>query len=102
MRIDDLAVAVTLDYPFSRYDTLVLAAFDLVTAVLAIWLRINLVNTTLSARLTSSLCGLVATLSVARVVVGVALAPRFAEPPDCRRPKPGLRKRSSSTDHQHL
>ncbi len=82
MRIDDLAVAVTLNYPFSRYDTLVLAAFDLVTAVLAIWLRINLVSATLSARLTSSLCGLVATLSVARVVVGVALAPRFAEPPD--------------------
>ena len=82
MRIDDLAVAVTLNYPFSRYDTLVLAAFDLVTAVLAIWLRINLVSATLSARLTSSLCGLVATLSVARVVVGVALAPRFAEAPD--------------------
>jgi hypothetical protein len=82
MRIDDLAVAVTLNYPFSRYDTLVLAAFDLVTAVLAIWLRINLVSTNLSARLTSSLCGLVATLSFARVVVGVALAPRFAEAPD--------------------
>ncbi|WP_245830192.1 hypothetical protein [Mycobacterium numidiamassiliense] len=81
MRIDDLAVAVTLDYPYSRYDTLVLAAFDLVTAVLAIWLRINLVNESLSARLTSSLCGVVATLSIARVVVGVALAPRFAEPP---------------------
>ncbi len=81
MRIDDLAVAVTLNYPYSRYDTLVLAAFDLVTAVLAIWLRINLVNENLSARLTSSLCGLVATLSIARVVVGVALTPRFAEPP---------------------
>jgi hypothetical protein len=81
MRIDDLAVAVTLNYPYSRYDTLVLAAFDLVTALLAIWLRINLVNESLSARLTSSLCGLVATLSIARVVVGVALAPRFAEPP---------------------
>jgi hypothetical protein len=82
MRLDDLAVAVTLNYPFSRYDTLVLAAFDLVTAVLAIWLRINLLSATLSTRLTSSLCGLVATLSVARVVVGVALAPRFAEAPD--------------------
>jgi hypothetical protein len=82
MRLDDLAVAVTLNYPFSRYDTLVLAAFDLATAVLAIWLRINLLSATLSTRLTSSLCGLVATLSVARVVVGVALAPRFAEAPD--------------------
>jgi hypothetical protein len=81
MRIDDLVVAVTLNYPFSRYDTVVLAAFDLVTAVLAIWLRINLVKQTMSARLTSSLCGLVATLSVARVVIGVVLAPRFAQPP---------------------
>ncbi len=81
MRITDLAVAVGLDYPFSRYDSMVLAGFDLAAAVLAIWLRINLVNDTVSARLVSSLCGLVATLTVARVVLGVALAPRFAEAP---------------------
>ncbi len=82
MRITDLLVAVSLDYPFSRYDSVVLAAFDLITAVLAIWLRVNLANEALSARLISSLCGLVATLSVARVVVGVALAPRFAASPN--------------------
>ncbi|MGZ4527921.1 MAG: DUF7937 domain-containing protein, partial [Mycobacterium sp.] len=82
MRITDLLVAVTLNYPFSRYDSVVLAAFDLVTAVLAIWLRFNLVNDGFSARLITSLCGLVATLSVSRVVVGVALAPRFAESPN--------------------
>jgi len=81
MRITDLAVAVGLDYPFSRYDSMVLAGFDLATAVLAIWLRINLVNDVVSARLVSSLCGLVTTLAVARVVLGVALAPRFAEAP---------------------
>ncbi|HTX97778.1 MAG TPA: hypothetical protein VME67_24845 [Mycobacterium sp.] len=82
MRITDLLVAVSLNYPFSRYDSMVLAGFDLATAVLAIWLRINLVDDARSARLISSLCGLVATLSVARVVVGVALAPRFAESPN--------------------
>jgi hypothetical protein len=82
MRITDLAVAVSLNYPYSRYDTMVLAAFDLATAVLAIWLRINLVNDAVSARLISSLCGLVATLSISRVVVGVALAPRFEEMPN--------------------
>jgi hypothetical protein len=82
MRITDLVVAVTLNYPFSRYDTMVLAAFDLGTAVLAIWLRINLGNDAVSARLISSLCGLVATLSISRVVVGVALAPRFEQAPD--------------------
>ncbi|WP_293321065.1 hypothetical protein [Mycobacterium sp.] len=81
MRITDLAVAVMLNYPYSRYDSMVLAAFDLATAVLAIWLRINLVHDSVSARLVSSLCGLVAALSISRVVVGVALAPRFLQPP---------------------
>ncbi|WP_244275257.1 hypothetical protein [Mycobacterium europaeum] len=82
MRLTDLFVSVSLDYPFSRYDSVVLAAFDLATAVLAIWLRINLGDAARSARLISALCGLVATLSVARVVVGVALAPRFADSPN--------------------
>ncbi len=82
MRITDLVVGVSLNYPFSRYHSVVLAAFDLATAVLAIWLRINLGNDAVSARLISSLCGLVATLSVARVVVGVALAPRFEASPN--------------------
>ena len=82
MRITDLVVAVSLNYPFSRYDSVVLAAFDLATAVLAIWLRVNLANDALSARLITSLCGLVATLSIARVIVGVALAPRFAASPN--------------------
>lgn len=82
MRLTDLAVAVSLNYPFSRYDSMVLAGFDLVTATLAIWLRVNLANDAVSARLVSSLCGLVATLSVSRVVLGVALAPRFQEPPN--------------------
>ena len=82
MRITDLVVGVMLNYPYSRYDTLTLAAFDLVTAVLAIWLRVNLANDSVSARLISSLCGLLVTLSVSRVVVGVVLAPRFQEPPN--------------------
>jgi hypothetical protein len=81
MRITDLFVAVSLNYPFSRYDSMMLAGFDLATAILAIWLRVNLGNDSVSARLISSLCGLVATLSISRVVVGVALAPRFQESP---------------------
>jgi hypothetical protein len=82
MRANDLAVAVSLNYPFSRYDTMTLAAFDLATAVLAIWLRVNLANASVRARLISSLAGLLVTLSIARVVVGVVLAPRFQQPPN--------------------
>lgn len=81
MRFTDLFVAVSLNYPFSRYDSVVLAAFDLATAVLAVWLRLNLADAARSARLISSLCGLVAALSLARVVVGVVLAPRFPDSP---------------------
>ena len=82
MRLTDLAVAVTLDYPYSRYDTLTLAAFDLATGVLAIWLRVSLANVSVSRRLTTSLCGLLGALSISRVIVGVMLAPRFLEPPN--------------------
>jgi len=82
MRITDLAVAVMLNYPYSRYDTMALAAFDLATGILAIWLRVNLANASVSTRLTTSLCGLLCTFSISRVVVGVVLAPRFQEPPN--------------------
>jgi hypothetical protein len=82
MRANDLAVATSLNYPFSPYDTMTLAAFDLVTAVLAFWLRINLAKASVRARLFSSLAGLLVALGIARVVVGVVLAPRFQEPPN--------------------
>ena len=83
MRITDLAVAVTLNYPYSRYDTMTLAAFDLATGVLArSGSRVNLANASVSTRLTTSLCGLLRTLGISRVMVGVVLAPRFQEPPN--------------------
>ncbi|WP_370494266.1 hypothetical protein [Mycobacterium sp. pR1184] len=82
MRITDLGVAVSLNYPYSRYDSVVLAAFDAATAALAVWLRISLGQASASARLITTLSGLVATLSISRVIVGVVLAPRFQEAPN--------------------
>ncbi len=81
MRITDLVVAVILNFPFSRYDTMTLAAFDLATAVLALWLRVNAANQALPARLITSLCGFLSALTVSRVIVGVVLAPRFQQSP---------------------
>lgn len=80
MRITDLLVAVSLNFPFSRYDSMALAAFDLITAAVAGWLRVNLVNLSLPSRLLSSAGGILLALTVARIVVGIALAPRFSEP----------------------
>jgi hypothetical protein len=79
MRITDLLVAVSLNFPFSRYDSMALAAFDLITAVVAGWLRVNLANLSLSARLLSAAGGILVGLTVARIVVGIVLAPRFVE-----------------------
>jgi len=80
MRLTDLLVAVGLNFPFSRYDSMALAAFDLLTAVVAIWLRANLPNVSLPVRLLWSVCGLLVTLTVARIVMGIELAPRFLAP----------------------
>lgn len=82
MRLTDLVVAVVLNYPFSRYDTMTLAAFDLAAAVLALWLRYNIATEVLRPRLLSSLCGFLFTLAVSRIIVGVMLAPRFDTSPE--------------------
>ncbi|MBO0881460.1 MAG: hypothetical protein J2P17_14155, partial [Mycobacterium sp.] len=80
MRITDLLVAVSLNFPFSRYDSMALAAFDLLTALVAVWLRANLANVSLPVRLVWSACGMLATLTIARIVMGIVLAPRFLSP----------------------
>ncbi|WP_156657765.1 hypothetical protein [Mycobacterium kyorinense] len=82
MRITDIVVSIVLNLPYSPYDSAAMAAFDLVTAVLAVWLYLNLVNRTLPVAVIASLCGVLFVLTVSRIVVGVALAPRLAGPAD--------------------
>lgn len=84
LRIFDLIVAASLDLPFSPYDSMALLAFDVVTGVVALWVRINLTNSSLHPAVISALCGVLFVLTVCRVVVGVGLAPRilYTEPPD--------------------
>ncbi|GBE65229.1 hypothetical protein MFM001_16910 [Mycobacterium sp. MFM001] len=81
MRITDIVVSVSLNLPYSPYDSAAMAAFDLVTAVLAVWLYLNLANLSLPRPMISSLCGVLFVLSVSRIVIGVALAPRYASSP---------------------
>ncbi len=81
MRATDVIVAAVLHLSRSPYDSAVTATFDLVTAALAIWLRRNLVNRSLPVAVLSSLCGVLLVLSVSRIVLGVALAPRIAGTP---------------------
>ena len=81
MRVTDIAVAAILNLPHSPYNSAAMAAFDLVTAVLAMWLRVNLTNRSLPVVVISSLCGVLFVLAISRIVVGIALAPRIAGTP---------------------
>jgi hypothetical protein len=78
MRVTDLVVSLSLKLPYSPYNSAAMAAFDLVTAVVAIWLYINVLNRALPAVLIASACGLLVVLTISRIVVGIALAPRVA------------------------
>ncbi|UVO13556.1 hypothetical protein NM962_05450 [Mycobacterium sp. SVM_VP21] len=79
MRIVDLSVAVGLDLPYSPYDSAAMASFDVVAAVIAIWLRLNLGNRSLPATAVWSVSAVLFGFTIARVVVGVGLAPRLTE-----------------------
>ena len=81
MRATDIVVAAVLHLSRAPYDSAAMAAFDVVTAALAIWLRINLVNHALPVAVISSLCGVLLVLSVSRIVLGIALSPRIAGTP---------------------
>jgi hypothetical protein len=81
MRVTDVIVAAVLHLSRSPYDSAAMAAFDVVTAALAIWLSINLVSRSLPVAVISSLCGVLLVLSVSRIVLGIALAPRIAGTP---------------------
>jgi hypothetical protein len=81
MRATDVIVAAVLHLSRSPYDSAAIATFDIVTAALAIWLRRNLVSRSLPVAVISSLCGVLLVLSVSRIVLGIALAPRIAGTP---------------------
>ncbi|BBY34184.1 hypothetical protein BST33_02920 [Mycolicibacter minnesotensis] len=79
MRLVDLSAAIGLDLPYSPYDSAAMAAFDVVTAAIAMWLRLNLTNRSLPAAAVWSVSAVLFGFTIARVVVGVGLAPRLAD-----------------------
>jgi hypothetical protein len=84
LRVFDLIVAISLDLPFSPYDSVALLAFDVIAAAVAVWVRVNVANASLHPVVISALCGVLFVLTICRVVVGVGLAPRilYTAPPE--------------------
>lgn len=84
LRIVDMVTAAILDLPFSAFDGIALLAFDIVAAAVTVWLSFNVKNPALHPVVISAVCGVLAILTICRVVVGVGLAPRilYVEPPE--------------------
>lgn len=73
LRITDVVLAGVLALPAPPYNSTALMAFDLITAVLAAWLRIN--SGARTSPVAAILFGVLFVLSVCRLVLGVALVP---------------------------
>lgn len=84
LRIVDLVSVSVLGLPSSPYDSLALMAFDVVAAVVAVWLRFNVRNPALHPVVISAISGVLVILVACRVVVGVGLAQKilYVSPPE--------------------
>lgn len=76
LRVADIASAAVLNLPAPAYNSIAIMAFDLATALLAMWTFINGRTTSMPQQVWLILSGALFALTVARVVVGVALVPR--------------------------
>ncbi|OBF48767.1 hypothetical protein [Mycolicibacterium monacense] len=76
LRIVDLMMASALDLPAPPYYATTLMAFDLVAAVVAIWLFLNSSGKSAPRMVLTVGYGVLFVLAVCRVIVGVALVPR--------------------------
>lgn len=76
LRIVDLMMASALDLPAPPYYSTTLMAFDLVAAVVAVWLFLNTSGKAAPRMLLTIGYGVLFVLAVCRVIVGVALVPR--------------------------
>ncbi|WP_101947953.1 hypothetical protein [Mycobacterium sp. 3519A] len=79
-RVVDFLIALSLDLPRAAYDTVAMTVFDLITGVLARWLHRRLERGETTATVIAAFSGVLFVFTVANLAIGVALAPRYAEP----------------------
>jgi len=80
LRVTDFLIALTLDLPRSLYDSFALMAFNVVTGCIAVWLLRQLAKGGLSSVVIAAFSGSLFVFTAAQLVIGVALAPRYADP----------------------
>ena len=78
LRIADYVIALSLDLPRALYDSVAMAAFNLITAFIARWLHRQLGRGVVSPTVTTAFSAVLFVFTVADMAIGVALAPRYA------------------------
>lgn len=76
----DFVIAASLDLPRALYDSVAMTAFNLFAGVIAWWLHRQLGRGSPAVAVISAFSALLFVFAVANVAIGVALAPRYAEP----------------------
>ncbi|WP_231988531.1 hypothetical protein [Mycobacterium sp. 1274761.0] len=80
LRVVDYLIAWSLDLHRALYDTVAMTVFNLITGVIARWLLRQLARGELVLTVIAAFSGLLFVFTVANLAIGVALAPRYAEP----------------------
>ncbi|WP_018603938.1 hypothetical protein [Mycobacterium sp. 155] len=80
LRIADYVIALSLDLPRALYDSVAMTVFSLVTGFIARWVHRQLGRGVVSATIAAAFSAVLFVFTVADVAIGVALAPRYAEP----------------------
>ena len=79
-RVVDYLIALSLDLPHAAYDSVAMTAFNLVTGIIARWLQRQLDRGETTPTVIAAFSGALFVFTVANLAIGVALAPRYAEP----------------------
>jgi hypothetical protein len=80
LRVVDFLIALSLDLPRALYDTIAMTIFNLFTGFIARWLQRQLGRGEVALTVIAAFSGLLFVFTVANLAIGVALAPRYAEP----------------------
>ncbi|MCK0177610.1 hypothetical protein [Mycolicibacterium sp. F2034L] len=79
-RIVDFLIALSLDLPRAPYDTAAMTVFNVITGIIAWWLHRQLGRGDTTATIIAAFSAALTAFTAANLAIGVALAPRYAEP----------------------
>jgi hypothetical protein len=81
LRVVDYLIALSLNLPRALFDSVAMTAFNVIAGLIAWWLQRQLGRGEGPPTVVAAFSGVLFVFTVANLAIGVALAPRYAEPP---------------------